>query len=335
MAGGRAMTEWRRPSARHVATLLAEHIIDLCGELLPRGQRRGGIWYAGNIAGEPGTSLHVTLTGRWRGGWRDWASDESGDVLDLVQAVRGFATRDEAVDWAIDWLAHYPSGPNDIASDRPAYGTTESTDEQRRHVEVAHRIWCDAHPAIGTPVERYLRTRGITINVPPSIRYAPSLWHGPTRSCFPAMIAGVQDVDGNVIGVHRTYLAPDGCGKAPVSPEKMMLGRCTGGAVRLGPPGPLLAVAEGIETAISIAQACPHLRVWAALSTSGLRTLILPPGVDEVILCPDGDEPGEQAARIAAKGFLYDGFKVQIARPPEGADFNDILVDSRAVEAVA
>ena len=38
------MTEWHRPSARYVATLLAEHIIDLCRELLRRGQRRNEMW---------------------------------------------------------------------------------------------------------------------------------------------------------------------------------------------------------------------------------------------------------------------------------------------------
>ncbi len=327
MAGGRDMTEWRRPSARHVATLLAEHIVDLCRHLLPRGRRRGGYWYAGNIAGEPGTSLHVTLTGHWRGRWRDWASDESGDVLDLVQAVRGFATRDEAVDWAIDWLAHYPSGPDEIASDRPAYGATESTDEQRRHVEVAHRIWCDAHPAIGTPVERYLRTRGITINVPPSIRYAPSLWHGPTRSCFPAMIAGVQDVDGNVIGVHRTYLASDGANKASVSPVKMTLGRCVGGAVRLGAVGERLGLTEGIEDALSVMEAV-EMPCWACLGTSGLRAVVLPrpPSAAEVVIFADNDPSGIGAARTAAHRLSAEGRHVRIALPPKQAtDFNDLL----------
>ena len=44
------MTEWYRPSARHVATLLAEHIIDLCDELLRQGQRRDEMWCVGNIA---------------------------------------------------------------------------------------------------------------------------------------------------------------------------------------------------------------------------------------------------------------------------------------------
>ena len=49
--------------------------------------------------------------------------------------------------------------------------------------------------------------------------------------------------------IHRTYLARDGAGKAPVDPQKMMLGPCRGGAVRLADPTDTLMVGEGIEPA--------------------------------------------------------------------------------------
>ena len=87
-------------------------------------------------------------------------------------------------------------------------------------------------------------------------------------------------------------------GKAPVDPAKMMLGPCRGGAVRLGEPGEVLMIGEGIETCLAAMQATGH-PAWAALSTSGLRTLDLPGSVREVIVLADGDDPGEAAARTA------------------------------------
>jgi putative DNA primase/helicase len=42
---------------------------------------------------------------------------------------------------------------------------------------------------------------------------------------------------GAPIAIHRTFLARNGNGKAPVDPAKMMLGPCRGGAVRLADPG--------------------------------------------------------------------------------------------------
>ena len=51
--------------------------------------------------------------------------------------------------------------------------------------------------------------------------------------------------------VQRTFLARDGSGKAPVEPERMMLGPCRGGVARLGNPGEVLLVGEGIETCLA------------------------------------------------------------------------------------
>ena len=105
----------------------------------------------------------------------------------------------------------------------------------------------------------------------------------------------------------------------------MMLGPCRGGAVRLDALGDALMVGEGIETCLAAMQATGR-PAWAALSTSGLRALDLPQDVREVIVLADGDDSGEAAAREAALRWKRKGRSVRIARPPRGADFNDILV---------
>ena len=64
-----------------------------------------------------------------------------------------------------------------------------------------------------------------------------------------------RGVDDRPIGIHRTFLARDGSGKAPVEPAKMMLGPCRGGAVRLGAPSNFLMVGEGMETCLAAMQA--------------------------------------------------------------------------------
>jgi hypothetical protein len=131
--------------------------------------------------------------------------------------------------------------------------------------------------------------------------------------------------DDAALGVHRTFLAHDGCDKAPVNPTKMMLGPCRGGAVRLADAGDRLMVGEGIETALAAMQATGE-PAWAALSTSGLRALDLPAFVREVIVLADGDDAGEAAARSAAIRWAGERRRVRIARPPMGSDFNDLLI---------
>lgn len=150
---------------------------------------------------------------------------------------------------------------------------------------------------------------------------------------WPALIALVTLGPNNApVAVHRTFLARDRLGKAPLTVNKMMLGPCRGGAVRLAPmpcSGPLL-IGEGIETCLSAMQAA-GLPAWAALSTSGLRSLDLPGEIRDVTLLADGDRPGEAAAAAAARRWVGEGRRVRIARPPAGLDFNDLLTDTDPV----
>ena len=63
------------------ASMLAEH-------LLPRGKKVSGDWKAGSVSGEEGHSLSVRLNGAKKGIWRDFATNEGGDLLDLWAACR-------------------------------------------------------------------------------------------------------------------------------------------------------------------------------------------------------------------------------------------------------
>ena len=141
------------------------------------------------------------------------------------------------------------------------------------------------------------------------------------------MMALVQDVDGLPIAIHRTYLTAEGA-KAGVDPVRASLGPLGGGAVRLDPAGPVLVVAEGIETAAS-AGLLLGLPAWAATSAGNLaRDLLLPPEVRDVVIAADPDPPGEAAAAVAAARWIAEGRRVRVATPDvPGRDFNDLLQD--------
>ena len=143
---------------------------------------------------------------------------------------------------------------------------------------------------------------------------------------WPAMVALVTNgADGMPLAIHRTYLAHDGAGKAPVQPQKMMLGSCRCGAVNLAQPSNVILVGQGIETCLS-AMVASGQPAWAALSTSGLRGLDLPRYVRDVVVLTDGDDAGEAAARECAWRWKGEGRRVRIARPPQGMDFTDLLM---------
>jgi hypothetical protein len=185
-------------------------------------------------------------------------------------------------------------------------------------------IWRSATPAGGTLVETYLVSRSLHTPPPPTLRFHAGLSH-PSGGMWPAMVALVtRGEDGTPLAIHRTFLACDGAGKAPVDPQRMMLGPCCGGVVRLGEPCDVLMVGEGIETSLAAMHATGK-PAWAALSTSGLRTLDLPRDARNLIVLADGDEPGEAAALDCARRWNRQGRRVRMARPPRGMDFNDLL----------
>ena len=197
--------------------------------------------------------------------------------------------------------------------------------EESVRIRLARHLWDIGRIAGDSVVQSYLRTRGITTPAPQSIRLLSLAWHSEARANFPTMIGAVQDVTGRITGVHRTFLAVDGSGKAAVTPTKKMLGPCVGGAVRLAKIGSTLAITEGIETGLSVLQAT-GTPTWAALSASGLAALRLPPAADTVVVFADHDPAGIAAAEAAMTRWHAEGRRVRLALPPKpGTDFNDLL----------
>ena len=218
-----------------------------------------------------------------------------------------------------------------LARPQPRAGTTRepSCDDDAKRGEVAASIWRSTIRSDRTLIETYLASRGLHVRPPATVRFHPRLRH-QSGGAWPVMVALVtRGTDDAPLGIHRTYLARDGSSKAHVSPQKMMLGPCRGGAVRLANACDVLMVGEGIETCLAAMQAT-GIPAWAALSTAGLRALDLPSEVREVIILADGDDPGEAAARAAAQRWMLQGRSVRIARPPRGLDFNDLLMGRAA-----
>ena len=197
----------------------------------------------------------------------------------------------------------------------------------------ARRVWDATRPLAGTIAERYLHARGVGhVAVAPSLRFSPALTHPQAPGRFPCLVAGVQDVRGGFLAVHRIYLDRSGAGKANVDPVKASLGSTAGGAVRLlaEPSGGPLLVGEGIESTAA-AMVLFDLPGWAALGTGGLRNVELPRCIRDVVIAADKDfdGAGQLAAAALAERLEAEGREVEIQLPPFIGDWNDVLLLAR------
>ena len=107
-----------------IKRMLNDRVESVASHLLPNGRREGGEWRVGSVGGEPGKSLGVHLTGEKVGVWRDFATDEGGDLLDLWVAVKRIRLVD-ALREAAAWLGiktpelHRPAAKSYTRPTRP------------------------------------------------------------------------------------------------------------------------------------------------------------------------------------------------------------------------
>lgn len=191
----------------------------------------------------------------------------------------------------------------------------------------ARRLWDAGKPIGGTKGEAYLRGRGINCVLPPSLRWVAETFHGPSARWHSAMVADVTTG-----GVHRTFFEKDGTRLA--CNTKMMQGPCSGGAVTLHDGQGPLVVCEGIETGLSLLSGllAGPATVLAALSTSGMRALRLPPVAGKLIIAADSDDhgAGHSAAKTLAERAHRLGWCVSLWPAPAGMDWNDVLREKGA-----
>ena len=195
-------------------------------------------------------------------------------------------------------------------------------------------IWRKAEPIKDTLGETYLRCRGLSPKPfdLEALRFISSLWHWPTRTAWPALVALIRTHDGRGLGLHETFLAIDGAGKAPL--EKARLYRrglpIAGGGVWFGTPDPgrEFLIAEGVESLLSGLEIFSQRAGRAALSAHGVRRLILPPEAKRVRIFADHDREaqGLAAAGDACRRWRAEGRTVAVSMAAEaGLDANDVL----------
>lgn len=257
----------------------------------------------------------------------------SGDVLDFVQQAYGVK-----LPGAIDMLDG---------------GALRELEQQRAPARakvdmrpVAQRIVNSSVPIEGTPAAVYLRSRGITMDTPQTLRFARiappqiegnGLVAANGTDPLPTLIAIVTDAAGQLVGLQRTYLTEKG-EKAETKPTdtdrkpkvKYSLGNVVGGAIQLGPLSASMLVTEGLEDGLTLAQALGR-SVWVAAGTSMLPQMVFPEVTRAIVIGADGDAAGEAAAAKAAAAFTSRGLATRIMRPAAGyKDFNAELMGVRS-----
>lgn len=187
----------------------------------------------------------------------------------------------------------------------------------------------------------YLAQRGLSVIPEKDCYFCPSLAYyeeGNIAGEYSAIVSAFRNVSEETSTYHITYL--DGAKKAEVSSPKKILPAIrplTGSAIKLFKPEKgVLAVAEGIETALAVHQ-LEGLPVWAAGNAQLMAAMEIPADIKELHIYADSDESftGQQAAYTLAKKYASKGVKVRVhliiagkweVENGQGGDFLDYLI---------
>ena len=213
--------------------------------------------------------------------------------------------------------------PDPVEADRRRQeAAARAAEKAERDARRAAGMWRAARRPEGTAVARYLARRGLSGPIPGCVRFLPDAWHPEGR--FPAMIARVDGATAPC--VELTYLTDDGA-KAAVQMVRRFVGKPGGGGACLHRgPGPLV-IGEGLESTASSLRMLPeHGDAWAALSASGMAAFILPPAPHRLVIAIDADPAGREAGTALGDRALATGWTVDWFEPPDGLDWNDVLV---------
>ncbi len=255
-----------------------------------------------------------------RGLYHCFGCGRGGDVIDLVRRIGGRSFVESC-----EWLV----GSERICPPEARISVAQARAKRQANIHRAKVEWRRGVPVPGTVVEDYLTSRGIVGQVPGCIRHSrvPRYWRndgseGPRQS---AMIAACQDVSGNIVGIQRTFLDPEGR-KARRGSPRLSLGEIRGAALRLGPVRPEIMLSQSVEDALSLDRMYPGATVWAALGDGNLSHVVLPAAVKSTILCGDADDTGRDAVRRASEAFENLGIAVRVLFPKTAKDFNEELL---------
>ena len=292
-------------------------------------------------------SLVVTLSGAKAGNWYDFEAGKGGKNLLSLYLERfnhDFKTAISELSSALHINSEYKLFNK--TSTNINQTTKNFTTLDIKKIKYINKVYASGVLIYGTLAEKYLREfRGVNGIIPDDFRFCAKLKHPDLGTMVPALLAPIKNEQGILQGIVRIFLNADGNklnatyidhkGIKQTATVKANLGSMANAAVIVnqGSNSNTIYIAEGIETALSVAQAKPVNRVIAALSVSNLKNVPLPLETKTVILCADYDgvnAVSNKALMLAAKFYMERGLEVMIAYPEKipgmkKIDFNDVL----------
>ncbi|WHN66793.1 MobF family relaxase [Cysteiniphilum sp. QT6929] len=298
--------------------------------------------------GQDSASLKVTLTGKYRGYYKDWSNNnDRGDLVSLIMREKGLNYADAVAEGA-RMVAMPEAYDIKETKNHEALSKDIPYDERKKQsFERAVKVWNKSHPVKGTLAEKYLtQHRGIKDYQGADVRYNASVYSNEVTGKYqPALVVQFKNEKGELTGIESIYLER-GTGKkmSHLKVGKRSYGTKNGSAVLISKGNEqsnnISFLAEGVVTALSIKQAFKDVHILAAGGNENFANIHPDTLKDNILICADNDGKAlikDSALVKAIQLFEKAGKQVKVVFPNmidnKKTDYNDTLKD-QGVQAI-
>jgi hypothetical protein len=235
--------------AEHIKAELLSGLRGHLKTFYPNGKIKGNSFYIGNIHGDKGESLVITLSGRYAGKGKDFATGESFDIFALFAHHFNLDTKTQfyqLLQRLSEYLGSSQSENKQLsqaeiisirerqeqAKQRQIEAEKQKQLEKQAKTDKALELWNSGLCINEATTQAYLRARGLDIQFNMHVmRYLPEAWHRELKMNLPCLIALVTETKGTPyilnngkhligqngqpilaykeIGIERHYLPPE------------------------------------------------------------------------------------------------------------------------------
>lgn len=178
--------------------------------------------------GEGKTLTKVSLTGPYRGYWKDYTTGEKGSLVNLIMVQKDLSYKDALI--YADKMLTNPSEHNLIENSKHEQLLQTTPKQVAKYEDYAKAYFSEAREVTGTIGQTYLEKNGITQFESDNVKFHPRVYSSESKSVHPALIAGFKDSQNELRAIEIHYLSPNG-DKANLDVDTRILGTKSGNVV--------------------------------------------------------------------------------------------------------
>ncbi|MGR5372581.1 conjugative transfer relaxase/helicase TraI [Photobacterium damselae] len=260
--------------AKDLAQQLTPYTESLAIELLgqPNNSKSDNDYLA---FGQGQSHLKVTLTGEYRGYFRDWTTGDKGNLINLIMSAKSFSFK-EAVNFAEQILTE-PESHNLIENEKHDKLVNTLPKHVGNMKARAINYFQQGVELKETIANTYINNQTYhDFESHPALRFHEHVYSSETKSTHPALLAALTNNKGEIEAIEITYLNKDGDLADNLTISKRLMGNKSSHGVVLndGTLPDISVVAIGLENGMALLGANTHdVDIVAVTNAHDLWTL--------------------------------------------------------------